>query len=176
VDNRGGVRKALEHLVEMGHERIAIINGRMTTTNALERFQAFQEVLAERKLPVVSEWVTEGNYEESGGFEATKAIFKSIRKPSAILCASDLMAMGAIRALRELNLKVPENVSIVGFDNMEEARYHDPSITTVSFSGHEMGLLAAQKIIQLLEGETLKSKGTTLQAELIVRDSTLPTH
>jgi DNA-binding LacI/PurR family transcriptional regulator len=84
------------------------------------------------------------------------------------------MAMGAIRALRELDLKVPENVSIVGFDNMEEARYHDPALTTVSFSGQEMGLLAAQKLMQLLDGEVLKSKGTVLQAELIVRDSTLP--
>lgn len=174
VDNFGGVRKALEHLLEMGHERIGMINGRMTTTNALERFQAFQEVLAERKMPLVPEWVAEGNYEEAGGYEATKQIFKCIRKPTAILCASDLMAMGAIRALRELDLKVPENVSIVGFDNMEEARYHDPALTTVSFSGQEMGLLAAQKLMQLLDGEVLKSKGTVLQAELIVRDSTLP--
>jgi LacI family transcriptional regulator len=174
VDNRGGVRKALEHLIEMGHERIAMINGRMTTTNALERFQSFQEVLAERKMPLVPEWVTEGNYEENGGYEAAKKIFASLRKPTAILCASDLMAMGAVRALREMDIKVPENVSIVGFDNMEEAHYHDPALTTVSFSGQEMGLLAAQKMIQLLEGEALKSKGTTLQAELIVRDSALP--
>jgi DNA-binding LacI/PurR family transcriptional regulator len=176
VDNRGGVRKALEHLMEMGHERIAMINGRMTTTNAIERFQAFQEVLAERKMPLVPEWVAEGNYEENGGFEAAKKIFTALRKPTAVLCASDLMAMGAVRALREMDLKVPENVSIVGFDNMEEAHYHDPALTTVSFSGQEMGLLAAQKLIQLLEGETLKSKGTTLQAELIVRDSALPLH
>jgi len=173
VDNHKGVKKALEHLVEMGHERIAMVNGRMTTTNALERYQAFQETLAEKKLPLDPDWVAEGRYEESGGYEAALRIFKSVRKPTAILCASDLMAMGANRALKELKLRVPENVSIVGFDNMEEARYHDPGLTTVSFSGHAMGLLGAQKMIQMLDGEALPKKASLLQAELIVRESTL---
>ncbi len=173
VDNHGGVRKALEHLIEMGHERIGMINGRMTTTNALERYQAFQETLAAKKLPVEADWAAEGSYEENGGYEAAKRIFKAVRKPTAILCASDLMALGAMRALKEMNLRVPEKISVVGFDNMEEARYHDPSLTTVSFSGHEMGLLGAQKLIQLLDGETLTKKMSVLQAELIVRDSTL---
>jgi DNA-binding LacI/PurR family transcriptional regulator len=173
VDNHKGVRKALEHLVEMGHERIAMINGRMTTTNALERFQSFQETLAEKKLPLDPDWVAEGRYEEMGGYEAARTIFKSVRKPTALLCASDLMALGAMRALKEMGLRVPENVSVVGFDNMEEARYHDPGLTTVSFSGHDMGLLGAQKLIQMLEGGVLAKKASLLQAELIVRDSTL---
>jgi DNA-binding LacI/PurR family transcriptional regulator len=171
-DNRGGVKIAIDHLVKLGHERIGIINGRMTTTNALERFQAFQENLAEHRLEFVSEWVADGDFEEEGGYLAAQKILKAVRRPSAILCASDLMAMGAIRALKENNITVPEKVSVVGFDNMEEAAYHEPALTTVSFSPYEMGKLAAQKIFRIIAGEELESRATTLQPKLIEREST----
>jgi DNA-binding LacI/PurR family transcriptional regulator len=171
-DNRGGVKIAIDHLVKQGHERIGIINGRMTTTNALERFQAFQENLSEHHLEFEKEWVADGDFEEEGGYLAAKKILKATRKPSAILCASDLMAMGAIRALKENDLLVPEQVSVVGFDNMEEAAYHEPALTTVAFSAYDMGKLAAQKMFQIIGGEELAARATTLQAKLIEREST----
>jgi len=171
-DNRGGVKIAIDHLVKQGHERIGIINGRMTTTNALERFQAFQENLSEHHLEFEKEWVADGDFEEEGGYLAAKKILKATRKPSAILCASDLMAMGAIRALKENDLLVPEQVSVVGFDNMEEAAYHEPALTTVAFSAYDMGKLAAQKMFQIISGEELAARATTLQAKLIEREST----
>jgi DNA-binding LacI/PurR family transcriptional regulator len=171
-DNRGGVKIAIDHLVKQGHERIGIINGRMTTTNALERFQAFQENLSEHHLEFEKEWVADGDFEEEGGYIAAKKILKATRKPSAILCASDLMAMGAIRALKENDLLVPEQVSVVGFDNMEEAAYHEPALTTVAFSAYDMGKLAAQKMFQIISGEELAARATTLQAKLIEREST----
>jgi len=171
-DNRGGVRKAVQHLKDLGHERIAMINGRMTTTNALERFQAFQECLAEQRMDLEADWVAEGGFEEEGGYLACRKIMSSVRKPTAILCASDLMALGAVRALKEDKQLVPENISVVGFDNMEEAHYHKPALTTVAFSGREMGKLAAQKMFQLIAEEPLKEMATTLQGELIEREST----
>lgn len=82
------------------------------------------------------------------------------------------MAMGAIRALKENNLSVPEKVSVVGFDNMEEAAYQEPALTTVAFSPYEMGKLAAQKIFRIIAGEELESRATTLQPKLIEREST----
>ncbi|HEY5038438.1 MAG TPA: LacI family DNA-binding transcriptional regulator, partial [bacterium] len=123
-DNRGGVRKAIEHLISLGHERIGMINGRMTTTNALERFQAFQDMLSENRLEFHSEWVADGEFEEEGGHKAGLKIISAVRKPSAILCANDLMAIGATRALKEQGMSIPQDMSIVGFDNMEEASYH----------------------------------------------------
>ena len=171
-DNRGGVKKAIDHLVKLGHERIGIINGRMTTTNALERFQAFQENLAEHKLEFHQEWVADGDFEEEGGYKAALKILTAVRRPSAILCASDLMAIGAVRALKEKGVSVPEDMSIVGFDNMEEAAYHEPLLTTVAFSAYEMGKLAARKMFQIIAEENLVEKATTLQAELIEREST----
>jgi LacI family transcriptional regulator len=171
-DNRGGVKKALKHLVDLGHERIGIINGRMSTTNALERFQTFQETLAEHKLDFQNDWVADGDFEEEGGYKAALKIISAIRKPSAILCANDLMAMGAIRALKEKGISVPEGMSIVGFDNMEEAAYNEPALTTVAFSTYEMGKLAAQKMFQMVAEEPLTEKATTLQGELIAREST----
>lgn len=170
-DNLGGVKKAVEHLVKMGHERIGMINGRMTTTNAIERFQGFQEMLAQNKLEFHGDWVADGEFEEEGGYKAALKILSAVRRPSAILCASDLMAMGAMRALKEKGVNVPEHISVVGFDNMEEAAYHEPALTTVSFSAYEMGKLAARKMFQLIAEEPLEQKATTLQAELIERES-----
>ncbi len=172
LNNRCGVIKAIAYLKEQGHERIGMINGRMTTTNALERFQSFQDALAENKLEFEKDWVGDGDFEEEGGFKACLQIMKAIRKPSAILCANDLMAMGAIRALKSLGLMVPENISIVGFDNMEEAAYNQPALTTVSYSPYEMGKKAAQKMFQLVAGEKLKENATILESQLIERNST----
>ena len=171
-DNRGGVKKAIEHLVGLGHERIGMINGRMTTTNAMERFQAFQDMLAGNKLEFHGDWVADGDFEEEGGYKAALKILSAVRRPSAILCASDLMAIGAMRALKEKGVNVPEEMSIVGFDNMEEAAYHEPALTTVAFSAYEMGKLAAHKIFQMIAEEPLLEKATTLQAELIERETT----
>jgi LacI family transcriptional regulator, repressor for deo operon, udp, cdd, tsx, nupC, and nupG len=171
-DNRGGVRKAIQHLTDLGHERIAMINGRMTTTNAMERFQAFQDMLAEKNLEFHGEWVAEGGFEEEGGNQACRKILSAVRRPSAILCASDLMAIGAIRALKEKGISVPGDMSVVGFDNMEEAAYHEPALTTVAFSAYEMGKIAARKMFQIIAKEPLEEKTTTLQAELIEREST----
>lgn len=172
VDNFGGVRRALEHLYSQGHERIGILNGRMTTTNAMERFQAYQEFLAEKKLDFHPEWAADGEFEEAGGYRACQKIFTASRLPSALLCACDLMAIGAVRALKEKGLTVPGNVSVVGFDNMEEAIYHDPPLTTVAFSAQDMGRMAAEKMVKLMSEEGLKDKVSALSGELIVREST----
>jgi len=170
-DNRGGVKKAVQYLRNLGHERIAMINGRMTTTNALERFQTFQEALAEHQLGFEMGWVAEGNFEEEGGYQACRQIMDTVRKPTAILCANDLMAMGAIRALEEKSLSVPEDISVVGFDNMEDDVYHRPGLTTIAFSTREMGKLAAKKLLQITSGEPLLEKATILQGELVERQS-----
>ncbi|HVZ79550.1 MAG TPA: LacI family DNA-binding transcriptional regulator [bacterium] len=175
-DNRGGVRIAIDHLVKLGHERIGIINGKMTTTNALERFQSFQENLAEHKLEFQQEWAADGDFEEEGGYKAALKILGAVRRPSAILCASDLMAIGAIRALREKGLNVPGDISVIGFDNMDEAAYHEPAITTVAFSAYEMGKLAARKMFQMISQEDLAEKASTLQPELLERESTRKVH
>ena len=116
--------------------------------------------------------MADGDYEEEGGYRAALKILGAVRRPSAILCASDLMAIGASRALKEKGVSVPEDISIVGFDNMEEAIYHEPPLTTVAFSAYEMGRLAAQKIFQIIAEEPLVEKATTLQAKLLEREST----
>lgn len=171
-ENRGGVKIAIDHLVKLGHERIGIINGKMTTTNALERFQSFQENLSDHKLDFQQDWVADGDFEEEGGYKAALKILSAVRRPSAILCASDLMAMGAIRALKEKGVNVPGDISIVGFDNMDEAAYQEPALTTVAFSAYEMGKLAARKMFQMISEEELAEKASTLQPELIEREST----
>ncbi len=143
---------------------------------ALTGIEAFQEILAEQKLDHNEEWVATGDFEEEGGYRACRKIMGAVRKPSAILCANDLMAIGAIRALEEMKLLVPENVSVVGFDDMEEAAYHKPLLTTIAFSPYEMGKLAAQKMFSLIAEEPLSEKATVLQGKLVERESTSRTY
>jgi len=118
------------------------------------------------------EWVADGDFEEAGGYQACQKIFSAVRLPSALLCSCDLMAIGAVRALQEKGLTVPGNISVVGFDNMEEAVFNHPPLDTVSFSPQTMGRLAADKMVQLLSDAGLKEKVSTLSGELIVREST----
>lgn len=174
VDNFGGMQKAVEHLVSLGHRKIAIINGRMTTTNAMERFQAFQETLAKHGLDFIPEWAGDGDFEEQGGYRACKKILKASHRPSAIVCCSDVMALGAARALREEGVRIPETLSLVGFDDMEEAAYFDPPLTTVAFSAEEIGRLAAEKMLAILQNEGLKEKTSRVEGKLLVRGSTGP--
>jgi DNA-binding LacI/PurR family transcriptional regulator len=171
-NNKMGVQKAVEFLVSLGHERIGIINGRMTTTNALERFQGFQENLSVHRLEYHQEWTADGDFEEEGGYQAALKILNAISRPTALICANDLMALGALRALKEKGVSVPGDMSVLGFDNMEEAAYHEPALTTVAFSPFEMGKLAAKKMFQMISGEPLIQKATTLQPELIERETT----
>jgi len=146
----------------------------MTATNALERFQAFQEILADQKLDFNAEWVADGNFEEEGGYKACRKIMGSVRKPSAILCSSDLMAMGAIRALQESGLSVPGDVSVVGFDDIQGAAFHNPSLTTIRQPLHEMGAVAARILLQRIRGQASFPDVVPIHPELVIRESTCP--
>jgi DNA-binding LacI/PurR family transcriptional regulator/C4-dicarboxylate-specific signal transduction histidine kinase len=172
VDNASGIREALRHLVEHhGYRRIAFIRGPEANTEAERRYHAYRQVLKEKSLPHDPAWVVVGDFQRSSGREAVAELLDRRRlELDAILAASDTMALGAIEALRDRGLRVPEDMAVVGFDDVEEARFHNPPLTTVRQPLYEQGYRAAEIVLGQLVGQAVPDR-VLLSTELVVRRS-----
>jgi LacI family transcriptional regulator len=169
-DNRNGALLAVRHLLENGHRRIAMINGHDQAHVSRERLEGYREALEKSGLPFEPELVFDGGFTEEGGAEATYQILLKHPDVTAIFCASDLMALGAMRALERMGRKVPDDVSIVGFDDINIAAYCSPKLTTIRQDKYELGYQAAQLLIDMLENRT-KNRKILLSNQLIIRES-----
>jgi LacI family transcriptional regulator len=171
-DDFEGARLATEHLLELGHRRIAYITGDASHPDARERLLGYRAALQAAGVRYRAALVRPGSYFEESGRVAVERLLASGEPFSAIFAANDQMAFGAALALYQRGLRVPDDVSLVGFDDLAVAAHSVPPLTTVHHPGHEMGSLAASCLLQLLEGRT-----PTLQAPapaLVVRASTRP--
>jgi len=170
-DGKAGATMAVRHLLENGHRKIAMINGHNQASVSQQRFEGYREALALYGLTAEPELVYDGKFSEDGGAEAMYQIL--IRNPgvTAVFCASDLMALGAMRTLEKMGLRVPEDLSVIGFDDITIASYCSPKLTTIRQDKYEMGYQAAQLLIDMLEERTDNRK-MLLGNQLIVREST----
>jgi LacI family transcriptional regulator len=173
VDNVAGTRGAVEHLVSLGHRRIACVtNARLTYTSARERLQGYREALEAAAIDFDPDLVAEGAFDSASGERATSELLKRTTF-SAMLVASDVLALGAFGALREANRRVPDDVSIVGFDDIPLAAYFDPPLTTVRLPAFELGQAAGRALVDRIADRAVPQR-TLLPTELIVRGSTAP--
>jgi LacI family transcriptional regulator len=171
VDNTGGVRLAMDHLWNLGHRKIAHICGRLHMEDGLVRQNAYRGYLQSRGLSLRDDWTVPGDFTIEGGHEAMKRVLDNSDRPTAVFCANDEMAVGAVRAAHEAGLNVPDDLSVVGFDNVSLSAVFLPAITTVRQPVQELASEATAALISLIEGEeSIASK--ILSTELIVRDST----
>lgn len=138
---------ATMHLISMGHRRVAFINGELWMEAASERLKGYRQALSSSDIPFDPQLLREGDWMARTGYEQTLSLMKLDHPPSAIFCANDLMAMGALDAARALQLSVPEQLSIVGYDDQEMARYTHPPLTSVLLPNYEMGRWAAETLI-----------------------------
>jgi LacI family transcriptional regulator len=138
---------ATMHLVEAGHRRIGFINGETWLEAASERLKGYRQALSTSDIPFDARLVREGDWQVSSGFEHALSLLSEPDRPTAIFCANDLMAIGAIDAVRKLKLEIPRDVSIVGYDDQDIARYTQPPLTTVLLPNREMGRWAADTLI-----------------------------
>lgn len=169
-DQRTGARLATRHLVELGHERIAFIAGDSAHRDALDREAGYRDALAEAGLVFDAELVTAGDYTEAGGLLAINRLLDARRPFTAVFAANDQTAIGAALGLYRKGIRVPDDISLVGFDDLAPARYATPPMTTVRQSVYEMGAQAALAMLALLAGEPPQ---VDLPApELVVREST----
>ncbi len=172
VDNVDGARMAVEHLIRLGHTRIATITGPLSMTHGEDRLVGYRQALEAHRLAVDKRLIVEGDYTEGSGSMGVKRLLSA--SPTAIFVASDVMAIGALQALREEGLRVPEDIALVGFDDVSIASAVVPALTTVRQPIKQMGSMAADLLLNLLEkppdGRAPMHK-IVLPAKLVVRES-----
>jgi LacI family transcriptional regulator len=174
VANFEGAQLAVDHLVQLGHQRIATITGRLDTTHGADRYHGYQHALTRAGIPLRPDLVAHADLSGHSGYLAMKQLLLLPDRPSAVFAADDAMAAGAIRAIREVGLHVPHDVALVGFDDAPVATLTDPPLTTIRQPIAELGQAAASLIIrQLLDGPT-EPVAQTLPVELIIRQSSGP--
>ena len=165
-DNYFAGRQLATYLVEMGHKSIAFISGPFNTSTTIDRKQGFEEVLAERGLPPLH--VESGIYTYESGFKAAQALVAMKKKVDCIFCANDITALGAIEAIREMGLNIPEDISVVGFDDINMANWPSYSLTTWKQPIDEM----VDNAVKLLLGEETDQENVVkLKGNLVIRKS-----
>jgi LacI family transcriptional regulator len=169
--NKEGATEAMSYLLNLGHRRIGFISGRNDLMSADRRLSGYKDSLAEAGIPIDPDLIVQGDYTASAGLNCAKQLLNLPSPPTAIFAANDQSALGAYQAAREAGLSIPANLSIVGFDNIPEAAQADPGLTTVDQSIQEMGKLAIQMLVKLIEGEPLESILIKTSTRLVVRDS-----
>ncbi|HWI60577.1 MAG TPA: LacI family DNA-binding transcriptional regulator [Symbiobacteriaceae bacterium] len=171
VDNVAGGRAAVEHLRALGHQRIGFISAPLKFMFAQYRRQGFLEGVGPSYDPTLE---VEANLTQDGGYSAALKLLTRPDRPTAIVAASDLMALGAMQAAKELGLAVPDGLSIVGFDGTPVAAFADPPLTTVRQPAYDIGARATRMLLGLLRGELAEPGGEIIQPSLVVRKSTGP--
>jgi LacI family transcriptional regulator len=170
-DNIDGAKHAVEHLIGLGHRDIAFISGPTNHADARERLGGYMAALG-AKAHRDPRLIVDADYQEQGGYEATLRLLASGVRFTAILAANDQMAFGVRLALHEQGLRVPEDVSLVGFDDLYFSRYLTPPLTTVHHSAQDLGRRASEALKELVLGE--RPGHQLLQTELVIRQSTGP--
>ena len=169
-DNRSGAHMATRHLVEMGHRRIAYIAGDTDHEGAVERLEGYRSAMREAGLPVEPRLIVQGDFTEAGGMLAVNRLLDGQVPFTAIACSNDQTAIGALLALHRRNIRVPDDVSIVGFDDVAPARFSIPPLTSVHLSVYEAGEAAARAVLRLLAGDSLVE--ALPEPRLAMREST----
>jgi len=172
--NWAGGLSATEHLLSLGHRRIGLVAGPRTLLCSRARLDGYRAGLEAAGVPFDPELVREGTFYHESGFEQGRALLQLPDPPTAIFASSDQMACGVYEAVRQQGLRVPDDVSVVGFDDLSEARWLSPPLTTVRQPLAEMGALAARTVLRLANGEEVDSPRVELATALVVRESTAP--
>jgi DNA-binding LacI/PurR family transcriptional regulator len=171
ADDRHGAHLAVEHLVKLGHRRIALINGPHGWNSSIDRLAGYRDVLEKYGIPYDPSLVEEGTWEVQSGYPIAKKHLGMPDRPTAIFAANDLMALGAIYAIQDAGLSVPQDIAVVGYDDRDIASCSRPTITTVCPPSFEMGKLAAQLMVDRLENQIEIKDPILVQGKLIVRES-----
>jgi LacI family transcriptional regulator len=167
VDNRTSSRDAVLHLLRLGRRRIGLVAGPQTMISGYDRQQGYFDGLRSRGIQVNNDLVSEGDYTETGGYMAAQRLIP--HKPDAIFASSDAMALGALRALRDAGLRVPEDVAVVGFDDMPFSSRTEPPLTTIRQPVYRMGVTAVEILLDLIDNPDSTPRRIVLPTELVIR-------
>ncbi|MBV4438322.1 LacI family DNA-binding transcriptional regulator [Clostridium tyrobutyricum] len=170
-DDRKGAFKAVEYLIENGHRDIAIIEGKEEFKSSKERKEGYIEALMNYKIPLNVEYIVKGNYDMESGYQCMKKLIKLEKMPTSVFCSNDDMAIGAIKAVNDSGFNVPQDISIIGFDDIDFCKYTAPALTTVKRPMEAISILGSKTLLDLLNKKTCKNKKLYINTELVIRDS-----
>jgi LacI family transcriptional regulator len=173
VDHEAGAWIATRHLIDLGHKRIACISGPLDLAPARQRLNGYRRALAEAGLQVSPKWEVDGGFTSEMGFSAMQRLLVLSQTPSAVFASNDLMAIGAICAGTAHGLRVPQDISVVGFDDIALAAYSSPPLTTVVQPKHQLGAMAASFLIERIAHPDRPLRREILQPKLCLRKSTM---
>jgi len=173
--NWQGAYEATRYLSQLGHTQIAFITGALVVRSAVDRLQGYKAALVDCGIPIREELIFEGNFQQQIGYEIAKSLLRGvIPPPTAIFASNDLSAFGAMDAAREHGLHVPDDISIMGFDDISQASLVFPKLTTVRQPLVEMGRVAVQLLMEQIEDQSRPAQHVALATQLIIRDSCGP--
>jgi LacI family transcriptional regulator len=172
INATAGAELAVGHLIECGHQRIGMItNAPLDYTSAQQRRDGYVGALRKAKIPVDKTLIRAGNYTPASGFEAMKALLQLTPRITAVFIASDVVAIGAILAIKQAGLHIPKDIAVVGFDDIPLAEFYDPPLTTIHLPAFGLGWAGGERLIRLIQGEGLNDDSLLLESKLITRQS-----
>lgn len=172
ADNAGGARMATEHLISHGHTNIAIISGPLSTTPGKLRHDGFIQTMKSAHLPVEKTFVIEADFSQEGGFNAMRQLLNGEERPTAVFSANNLMTIGALEAIRESGLRIPEDISIIGFDDFEMASLITPPLTVIARDAEAQGREAMEILISTISSKKqVSTQHRTIPVQLVERGS-----
>ena len=172
-DEHDGGYLATQHLLALGHRRIGCIVLAGDSTSSAARVERYRAALADAAIPVAADYVVESNYGYTAGEVAARRLLKLEKRPTAVVAHNDLIAIGAMKAFAEAGLKIPGDVSVIGFDDIAAASYVQPRLTTIASPKREMGRAGIEMLLNLLKSsDTVFPETLRLPVELVVREST----
>ena len=169
--NRDGAMKLMKHLTDLGHTRIGFVGGRPELMGAVRRLQGYKDGLAQANIPLDESLIEVGDFTAEKGKECARRLLDLPNPPTAIFAANDQSAFGVMEAAREKGLHIPDDLSIVGFDNIPESRFGDPPLTTVDQHLSKLGVVATQMLMDLIKGNEVNSIFEKIPTQLIIRES-----
>ena len=172
IDNTDAAEKVISYLIDNGHRRIGVISGMPDNPHTRDRIKGYQQGLAKAGITFDDSLVTAGDFTLLSGFNAVQHFIQMPERPTAIFCMNDEMAIGAIKGLKQQHIQVPQDISVIGFDNLDVSNYCDPPLTTVSQPAVEIGEKAAELLFQLIHGEQPTQTEYIMPYEFVVRQST----
>jgi LacI family repressor for deo operon, udp, cdd, tsx, nupC, and nupG len=171
IDNISSARKATEHLIRLGHTKIAHITGPINVILSRDRMRGYQQAMMSHDIEIDSAYIQEGDFTFESGYNQMLKLLAFENPPTAVFAFNDEMAMGAVKAAKDSGLNVPEDLAVVGFDNIKMSSVIEPNLTTINQPKYEIGKKAMELLLKLINGESIKKKKFVMRDELVIRES-----
>ncbi|CAM3230354.1 LacI family transcriptional regulator [Pseudomonas floridensis] len=174
LDNQAAAKAMTEHLIGLGHRRIGLIKGPKSSPLTQDRVAGYLSALARAGIASDPALICHGDFSLRAGYEGAELMLSMTDRPSALFCENDEMAIGALKRIKQAGLRVPEDISVVGFDDIPLAQYCEPPLTTIAQPAEAFGQRAVEMLIELIEKKTITRRHVVLPFELTVRESCAP--